>query len=140
MEKTTISSREYIVTHEQLLSFRASGDLNLGVHNNQAALMVSSGVGATSTSSKTAFRFWDLAAAIILIGSIVLSFVYYWWLFIVGFITSGILGRANRQTATEDVLSKAFSDRHFYETVAEKDGWLYQVSSSKIAQLKQRDR
>src|SRR4029453_827499 len=47
--------------------------------------------------------FWNVVSAIVLVGSIIVSFMWYWWLFIVGFVVAIVIHRSNKASVADFV-------------------------------------
>jgi len=48
-----------------------------------------------------ATKFWDAVSALILVGGIVLSFVWHWWAWIAGFVIAFVIYRSNRKSVAD---------------------------------------
>ncbi|WP_404559391.1 hypothetical protein [Bradyrhizobium ottawaense] len=130
MTKVILDCRTINLSHDQMISLRKSGHLNLGIDNNLAAQISAARAGSKMTSASTAHTFWRLAALAVVIGGIYLSVTSHWWWFIVGIIGAIVISRANQSANAENVLDAAMIDRDFYDRVRKINGWQYQIDEA----------
>lgn len=111
------------IPYELMLHLVEQQVLRLGVDNSLAVNLVKN--GHWSKNQRMAYIFWHLAGNVIFISSIVLSFTWHWWMFIVGWFLSGVVDRANDKSASNFVLNRGLSDQFFYKCVMDNGGWNY---------------
>ncbi|MCJ9729476.1 hypothetical protein MOV75_04545 [Bradyrhizobium sp. PRIMUS42] len=127
MTKVILDCRTINLTHDQMVSLRNSGHLNLGIDNNLAAQISAARKGSKMTSASTAHTLWRVVALGFAIGGIYLSATSHWWWFIVGIVVAIVISKANQSGNAENVLDAAMIDRDFYERVRKINGWQYQI-------------
>jgi hypothetical protein len=133
MPKKVLNCREISLTHDQMVSLRQTGKLNLVIENDLAA-RVSTGRNAPKKSTITAaFYFWQVVVLIVEVGSIYLSFTSHWWWFIPGLVLAGMLFKANATGNAENLIDAAMMDPAFYESIRKQNGWLYQIEEADAA-------
>lgn len=133
MSKKVLSCREISLPHEQMVSLRKAGKLNLGIDNSLAAQISAARMGPSKSTVSAAFKFWQLAALGVAAYSIYLSFTAQWWWFIPGLVVAGAILKSNSAGNAENVLDAAMTDREFYERVRAINGWLYQIDEAEAA-------
>lgn len=128
MEKKVFTCQEIDLSHEQMVTLRETGHLNLGI-DNSLALQISNarGLGPAKTTASVAFHFWNWVAFGVFGFSIYWSFVNAWWWFIPGILAFGVVIRANKKGNISNLLDAAMIDQDFYERVREVGGWTYQI-------------
>lgn len=119
------------IPHEKLVELRLKGVVQLGILNEVAAVISSNrSLQPTKTTAAAAFKFWNLVALVVLVGSIYMSFTQRWWWFLIGFFVSGLIANSNKKGNAENLLDAAMVDKNFYDKVMALDGWLYEVDLS----------
>lgn len=130
MPKIILDCRTINPPHDQMVSLRKSGHLNLGIDNNLATQISAARAGSNKTTASAAHTFWHLVALGVAIYGIYLSFTSHWWWFIVGFVGAIVISKANQKGNAENVLDAAMIDRDFYERVRNINGWQYQIDEA----------
>ncbi|MGC2416051.1 MAG: hypothetical protein WA459_25570 [Stellaceae bacterium] len=82
----------------------------IGKSDDQQRLIVLN-IGALDKSPKLlkrfnagyyyATRFWDTISSLVIIGGIVLSFIWHWWAFLAGMAVAVVVYRATRQSVAD---------------------------------------
>jgi hypothetical protein len=132
MTKKTFNCRDIAVPHDQMISLRKLGKLNLGL-DDMVAINISASGAVKNKSIKYAFNFWRFAALAAFLSSIYLSFTYQWWCFIPGLFVTGAMIKATNAGHVSNLLESAMEDRQLYENVRQMNGWSYQIEESDAA-------
>lgn len=142
----SISSHDYYIPYEQMLSLREKGHLNFGIDrltgqhmtNNPNILQLSDDPALLKATWK-AHNFWTY----VMLGgfgfSVYLSFTSAWWSFIVGFIAMAILNPMLVRSNEENLLTLMVKDKSLYEAIHAGKRLNFLVDEAVISDLQKRD-
>ncbi|WP_349362457.1 MAG: hypothetical protein ABL307_08710 [Roseitalea porphyridii] len=134
MSKKIVPSSAVRISHEQMVSLRQQGKLNLGIEASTASSLINAGVKPSGTALAAHRTYVLLGYAAFVVG-LYLAFTSAWWWGIFGGIVMLLIWRANMAGTRENMLDAAMEDERFYERVLELNGWLYQIEEDALTDI-----
>ncbi|MDB9900887.1 hypothetical protein OAD37_03745 [Gammaproteobacteria bacterium] len=142
----SISSHDYYISYEQMISLREKGQLNFGIDrltgqhltNNHAVLQLADDPALLKATWK-AHNFWTYAMLGGFGFTVYLSFTSEWWSFLVGFVCMAILNPILVKSNEENLLDVMIKDKGLYEAMHAAKRLNFLVDETVILDLQKRD-
>lgn len=116
------------IRYEDFLALRRDGKVSLNIQDVVAdTIGVSPQLQPVKTTAGAAFTFWNRVTLALIIVSVVLSFTYAWWCFLVGIGAGLAIVTANGRANQRNLLDAAMVDSEFYEKIRSVRGWEYRM-------------
>lgn len=125
--KQTYTTSDVDISHTDLIKLREQGKLNLGMDNQAAMQIHTTGHGSKKSTSDLATIVYTWIAIGVFIVSIYYSFTDRWWWFIVGFVVMRVIWRAVKSATPQNYLNDAMHDLEFYDKLKIANIWLYEM-------------
>lgn len=133
MAEKRLSCFQVSIPHKDMVVLRNAGRLRLGIDNNLASRITSSGRASKKTTASAAYHFWTYIGLGIFIYTIYLSVTKEWWWFFIGFLTMGAIANSNLKANSSNLMDAAIIDEDFYEQVRQFGGWVYMIEEEDAA-------
>ena len=142
----SISSHDYYIPYEQMISLREKGQLNFGIDrltgqhmtNNPNILQLADDPALLKATWR-AHNFWTYAMLGGFGFSVYLSFTSAWWSFIIGFIAMAVLNPMLVRSNEENLLEVMIKDKSLYEAMHSGKRLNFLVDESVVSSLQKRD-
>ena len=139
----SISSHDYYIPYEQMVSLREKGQLNFGIDrltgqhmtNNPNILQLADDPALLKATWK-AHNFWTYVMVGGFIFSIYLSFANAWWWFLIGLVSLPFLNSMIVKSNEENLLNVMIEDKGLYEAMCKGKRLNYLVDEGIIDSLK----
>ena len=142
----SVSSQDYYIPYEQMVSLREKGQLNFGIDrltgqhmtNNPNILQLADDPALLKATWR-AHNFWTWAMLSGFGFSVYLSFTSAWWSFIIGFIAMAVLNPMLVRSNEENLLEVMIKDKSLYEAMHSGKRLNFLVDESVVSSLQKRD-
>jgi hypothetical protein len=142
----SISSHDYYIPYEQMISLREKEQLNFGIDrltgqhmtNNPNILQLADDPTLLKATWR-AHNFWTYAMLGGFGFSVYLSFTSAWWSFIIGFIAMAVLNPMLVRSNEENLLEVMIKDKSLYEAMHSGKRLNFLVDESVVSSLQKRD-
>ena len=142
----SISSHDYYIPYEQMVSLREKGQLNFGIDrltgqhltNNHAVLQLADDPALLKATWR-AHNFWTWTMLGGFAFTVYLSFTSAWWFFIIGFVAMGVFNPILVRSNEENLLEVMIKDKSLYEAMHTGKRLNFLVDESVISSLQKRD-
>ena len=142
----SISSHDYYIPYEQMISLREKGQLNFGIDrltgqhltNNHWILQFAYDPALLKATWR-AHNFWTYAMLGGFGFSVYLSFTSAWWVFIIGFVCMAILNPILVKSNEENLLDLMIKDKGLYEAMHAAKRLNFLVDETVMSGLQKRD-
>ena len=142
----SVSSQDYYIPYEQMISLREKEQLNFGIDrltgqhltNNHWILQFAEDPALLKATWR-AHNFWTYAMLGGFGFSVYLSFTSAWWVFIIGFVCMAILNPILVKSNEENLLDLMIKDKGLYEAMHAAKRLNFLVDETVISGLQKRD-
>lgn len=142
----SVSSQDYYIPYEQMISLREKEQLNFGIDrltgqhltNNHWILQFADDPALLKATWR-AHNFWTYAMLGGFGFSVYLSFTSAWWVFIIGFVCMAILNPILVKSNEENLLDLMIKDKGLYEAMHAAKRLNFLVDETVISGLQKRD-
>ena len=142
----SVSSQDYYIPYEQMISLREKEQLNFGIDrltgqhltNNHWILQFADDPALLKATWR-AHNFWTYAMLGGFGFSVYLSFTSAWWVFIIGFVCMAILNPILVKSNEENLLDLMIKDKGLYEAMYAAKRLNFLVDETVISGLQKRD-
>lgn len=138
----SISSRDYYIPFNDMVSYAKSGKLRIGIDRltgqqltNNEAMIKHADDPALLRSTWKAHNFWTYLMLASFGYTVYLSFVASWWWFIVGFVGMGILNPILVKSNEENLIEVLMKDKTLYEAMITAKRLNFLVDESLLSSL-----
>jgi len=142
----SISSHDYYIPYEQMISLREKGQLNFGIDRltgqhmtNNVNILQLADDPALLRATWRAHNFWTWAMLGGFAFTVYLSFTSAWWFFIIGFVAMGVFNPMLVRSNEENLLEVMIKDKSLYEAMHAGKRLNFLVDESVISDLQKRD-
>lgn len=142
----SISSHDYYIPYEQMISLREKEQLNFGIDrltgqhmtNNPNILQLADDPTLLKATWR-AHNFWTYAMLGGFGFSVYLSFTSAWWFFIIGFVAMAVINPMLVRSNEENLLEVMIKDKSLYEAMHSGKRLNFLVDESVVSSLQKRD-
>ena len=142
----SISSHDYYIPYEQMISLREKEQLNFGIDrltgqhmtNNPNILQLADDPALLKATWR-AHNFWTYAMLGGFGFSVYLSFTSAWWFFIIGFVAMAVFNPMLVKSNEENLLEVMIKDKSLYEAMHSGKRLNFLVDESVVSSLQKRD-
>ncbi|MDR1396206.1 MAG: hypothetical protein LBJ14_00500 [Desulfarculales bacterium] len=118
------------IPYYEMLGLVNNGILRLGILNHIATQIVIH--GKIPMPIKAASHLWSFIALAIFVISIFLSFLYSWWLFIIGLVLTPAILRSVKKSNAENLIDLGLKDQAWYTTLMDANVWMYNIEDEYV--------
>ncbi|UDL90287.1 hypothetical protein LGH82_02565 [Mesorhizobium sp. PAMC28654] len=132
MAMVDYSTSQLSLPHKQLVELHKQGKVNLGMSEEFALRLATSGIHPKG-STRHAFKFFTGLAWVVAGVGLYWAFTSAWWWGVLGLIGMVVILNGNKSGHAQNLMYAALGDESFYERVRELNGWRYQIDEDAAA-------
>jgi hypothetical protein len=121
---------EVKIPYADMCDLKTKGILQIGIDKTTALRL--SGSKQIPAPLKFVFPAWPWLALALFAGSVVLSFIYDWWLFMGGLLLAAVIWRTDKKKKMQNLLEAGLSDQACYLALMDADVWMYNIKDEHV--------
>ncbi len=134
-----ISNSDLDFSYERAMELLKSGKLKLGIRPDVADILVQSDALREKLQRPVASSpdmIWTIVSVVVVLASVLASFLDDWWYFMIGLIVGAIIFLATRKGNAEKLIELATEDEQVFEDVRRRKSWIFHVRRDVVEELK----